>query len=111
MMRRPTQVWNGNLVVKREGIKSRLTASLTRPAVVKRVFHPSYLLELFVFLLSGTLVRLRKSARFSNRFPSSVDLCTLRAGPVSLHHFGVAHQTSLRAWRTMMSNSNSLLSR
>ena len=38
-------------------------------------------------------------------------MSTLRAQSVSLHHDGVAHQTSLRSRRTMMTRANSLHAR
>jgi hypothetical protein len=41
-----------------------------------------------------------------NRQSSSMSM--LRAQSVSLHHDGVAHQTSLRSPRTMMTRANSL---
>jgi len=83
--------------------------SLTRPAVVKVFFLHlySYLVELFRLFLAHTPALAQKSPVASAIL--HLEPCSpYSLGPVSLHHFSVAHQPSLRSLWTMMKYSISL---
>src|SRR5215469_4792584 len=80
--------------------------SLMRSAV-SRGFFIFFCLFASFFLLDQAhpCVCAGASLRWADLLPSSISAsCPPDSlSPVSLHLFGVAHQTSLRSWRTMMS--------